>query len=212
MRYNTVLAAALGENDCAAIYLVTVQYGAGDLAAGTEPIHVGLHLGAAPWMHAVDPDDPEVAYDLHVSREQFTPGVLDELLRYAARTPAAAGGDSGENRCVSAVRAGAVTVPTITAFTAGRVVAVSGCRRCAARTTGAADSRGCPAVTARFAIAAIADRAAVGRPYRRRRRGRGRWPDWSSPRWPERGHQSSVNRHDAHGIRMSKSDNMTDFA
>ena len=84
MRYNTVLAAALGENDCAAIYLVTVQYGAGDLAAGTEPIHVGLHLGAAPWMHAVDPDDPEVAYDLHVSREQFTPGVLDELLRYVA--------------------------------------------------------------------------------------------------------------------------------
>lgn len=83
-RYNTVLAAVLEENDCAAIYLVTVEYGERDGAAGTEPIHVGLHPGAAPWLHAVDPDDPEVAYDLHVSREQFTPGSLDELLRYVA--------------------------------------------------------------------------------------------------------------------------------
>jgi hypothetical protein len=29
---------------------------------------------------------------------------------------------------------------------------------------------------------------------------------------PERGQQSSVNRHATHGIRMPKSDNMTDFA
>ena len=72
MRYNTVLAAVLEENDCTAIYLVTVEYGRGDLAEGTEPIHVGLHPNASPWMHAVDPLDSEVAYDLHISRERFT--------------------------------------------------------------------------------------------------------------------------------------------
>ena len=84
MRYNTVLAAVLEENDCTAIYLVTVEYGRGDLAEGTEPIHVGLHPNASPWMHAVDPLDSEVAYDLHISRERFTLGGLDELLRYVA--------------------------------------------------------------------------------------------------------------------------------
>jgi len=83
-RYNTVLGAVLDECGCGAIYLVTVEYGAGDLASGTEPIHVGLHPGAAPWMHAVDPDDPEVSYDLKVSRGQFAPGSLDDLLRYVA--------------------------------------------------------------------------------------------------------------------------------
>lgn len=83
-RYNAVLAAGIAECLCAAVYLVTVEYGPDDGAAGTEPIHVGLHHGAVPWMHAVDPDDPEVAYDLHVSQEQFTPGTLDELLRYVA--------------------------------------------------------------------------------------------------------------------------------
>jgi hypothetical protein len=83
-RYNAVLAAVLGESGCAAIYLITLEYGAGDLAAGSEPIHVGLHPEAVPWMHAVDPDDPEVAYDLYVSRRHFTPGDLDDLLRYVA--------------------------------------------------------------------------------------------------------------------------------
>ena len=83
-RYNAVLGAMLEESDCAAIYLVTVEYGAADLAAGTEPVHVGLHPGAVPWLTTVDPEDPEVAYDLHVSRGQFTPGSLDELLRYVA--------------------------------------------------------------------------------------------------------------------------------
>ena len=83
-RYNTVLAAVLDESGSTAIYLVTVAYGADDLAAGTEPIHIGLHPGAEPWMRAVDPDDPEVACDLHVSRRQFTPGDLDDLLRYVA--------------------------------------------------------------------------------------------------------------------------------
>ena len=84
MRYNAVLTEVLGECGSAAIYLVTVEYGSGDLAAGTEPIRVGLHPGAAPWTHAVDPENPEVAYDLHVSRHDFTPGDLDDLLRYVA--------------------------------------------------------------------------------------------------------------------------------
>lgn len=83
-RYNTVLEAILAESDSAAIYLVTAEYGAGDMAAGTEPIFVGLHDGAVRWMRAVDPDDDEVGYDLHVSRERFTPGDLDGLLRYIA--------------------------------------------------------------------------------------------------------------------------------
>lgn len=83
-RYNTVLSALLGESHSAAIYLVTVEYGDGDLAAGTEPIHIGLHPGAVPWMHAADPVNPEVAYDLHVSRQGFAPGDLDDLLRYVA--------------------------------------------------------------------------------------------------------------------------------
>jgi hypothetical protein len=84
MRHNAVLVAVLSESRSAEIYLVTVEYGAGDMAAGTEPIHAGLHPGAVPWMQAVDPDDPEVAYGLHVSRQQFTPGDLDDLLRYIA--------------------------------------------------------------------------------------------------------------------------------
>lgn len=83
-RYNSVLSAVLGESGCAAIYLVTVTYGIGDGAAGTEPVVVGLHPDAVPWMRAVNPDDPEDACDLHVSRSEFTPGCLDELLRYVA--------------------------------------------------------------------------------------------------------------------------------
>ena len=35
-------------------------------------------------MHAVNPDDPEIAYDLHISRQQFQPGILDDLLRRVA--------------------------------------------------------------------------------------------------------------------------------
>jgi hypothetical protein len=83
-RHNAVLAAALGESRTDAIYLVTLEYGPGDLAAGSEPIFVGLHPDATSWMRAVDPDDPEVAYDLHVSRQSFNPGDLDDLLRYVA--------------------------------------------------------------------------------------------------------------------------------
>ncbi len=83
-RYNTVLADLVDESRSAAIYLVTVEYGSGDLAAGTEPIHVGLHRGAVAWMRAADPADPDLAYQLHVSRESFTPGGLDGLLRYVA--------------------------------------------------------------------------------------------------------------------------------
>lgn len=83
-RYNSVLAAMLGESGGDAVYLVTVTYGADDGAAGTEPVVVGLHPGAVPWMRAVNPDDPEDAYDLHVSRTEFTPGCLDDLLRYVA--------------------------------------------------------------------------------------------------------------------------------
>lgn len=83
-RYNTVVAAALAETGTETLLLVTVQYGPDDTAAGTEPVFVGLHPGAAAWMRAVDPEDPEVAYDLHVSRERFTPGDLDDLLRYVA--------------------------------------------------------------------------------------------------------------------------------
>jgi hypothetical protein len=84
MRYNTVLAEFLDESGCTAIYLVTVIYDSGDLASGTEPIRLGLHPGAVPWTHAVDPENPEVAYDLYVSRQDFTPGDLDDPLRYVA--------------------------------------------------------------------------------------------------------------------------------
>lgn len=80
VRYNAVL----NELRCAAVYLVTPAYDSGDSAAGTEPIHVGLHPGAVFWTHAVDPAGPEVSYDLHVTREDLTPGRLDGLLRYVA--------------------------------------------------------------------------------------------------------------------------------
>lgn len=83
-RYNAVLAAVLGESRSGAIYLVTVEYGPGDLAAGSEPVFVGLHHGAVPWMRAVNAEDPAEAYRLHVSRQGFTPGDLDDLLRYVA--------------------------------------------------------------------------------------------------------------------------------
>jgi len=83
-RYNTVLAAMTDESDSAAIYLVTVDYGDADLAAGTEPIHTGLHPGAQPWMRVADPADPGSVYGVHVSRAEFTPGALDDLFRYVA--------------------------------------------------------------------------------------------------------------------------------
>jgi len=84
-RYNTVLSAMTAETGSVAIYLVTVVYGAADLAAGTEPIHTGLHPAAQPWMRVADPADPESVYGLHVSREEFTPGSLDDLFRYVAQ-------------------------------------------------------------------------------------------------------------------------------
>lgn len=83
-RYNAVLAAMLDESGSDAIHLVTVEYGAGDLAAGTEPVFVGLHPAAVAWMKAAAPDDPTEAYSLHVSRQRFRPGDLDDLLRYVA--------------------------------------------------------------------------------------------------------------------------------
>lgn len=83
-RYNAVLAELVAETGSAAIYVVTVEYGPGDGAAGTEPVRVGLHPGAVAWMSATDPTDPEPAYRLHVSRADFTPGGLDDLLRYVA--------------------------------------------------------------------------------------------------------------------------------
>lgn len=83
-RYNAVIEAVTGESRTDTINVVTPQYGPRDTAAGTEPVFVGLHPGAVRWMHAVDPDDPEVSYELHVSRQRFTPGDLDDLLRYVA--------------------------------------------------------------------------------------------------------------------------------
>lgn len=83
-RHNAVLSAILGESGSATIYLVTVEYGPGDGAAGTEPIFVGLHPGAIPWMRVADPDNPGESYGLHISRQQFTAGDLDDLLRYVA--------------------------------------------------------------------------------------------------------------------------------
>lgn len=78
-RHNEVLAELVhGE-----IYLITVEYSPDDLAAGTEPIHVGLHPNAVAWLRVrPDPDDPD--YQLHVSRQVFAPGDLDALLRYVA--------------------------------------------------------------------------------------------------------------------------------
>ncbi len=83
-RYNTVLSGLLGESQPAATYLVTVEYGDGDLAAGREPIRVGLHPDALAWMPVADPADPDLVYRLHVSKKQFVPGDLDGLFRYAA--------------------------------------------------------------------------------------------------------------------------------
>lgn len=83
-RYNTVLSRLVAESGSAAIYLITVEYGSGDLAAGTEPIYVGLHPGAVAWMPVADPADPELAFQLHASRADFTPGAFDDLLRYVA--------------------------------------------------------------------------------------------------------------------------------
>ena len=83
-RYNAVLAELMAETGSAAIYVVTVEYGPADGAAGTEPVHVGLHPGAIAWISAADPTDSEAAYQLHVSRADFHPGALDDLLRYVA--------------------------------------------------------------------------------------------------------------------------------
>lgn len=83
-RYNAVLSALLDESGSAAIYLITVEYGPGDSAAGTEPVNVGLHSGAQPWMRVPDPADHELTYLVHVSGEGFAPGVLDDLFRYVA--------------------------------------------------------------------------------------------------------------------------------
>jgi len=83
-RYNAVLSELVAETGSAAIYVVTVEYRPDDGAAGTEPVRVGLHPGAVAWMSAADPTDPEPAYRLHVSRTDFDPGALDDLLRYVA--------------------------------------------------------------------------------------------------------------------------------
>lgn len=83
-RYNAVLCDLVAESDSAAIYLITVEYGDGDLAAGGEPIHVGLHPGAVAWMRAADPAEPEMSYAVHVSHVDFTPGDLDGLFHYVA--------------------------------------------------------------------------------------------------------------------------------
>lgn len=81
-RHNDVLAELVqGE-----IYVITVEYGPDDGAAGTEPVHVGLHPDAVAWMRvAADPDDAEdPGYRLHVTRRSFATGDLDALLRYVA--------------------------------------------------------------------------------------------------------------------------------
>lgn len=83
-RYNSVLNALLDESSGAAIYLITVEYGPQDSAAGTEPIHTGLHQGAVPWMRASDPDEQDMGYGIHVSRVAPAPGDLDGLFRYVA--------------------------------------------------------------------------------------------------------------------------------
>lgn len=79
-RHNTVLT----ELGAAAVYLITMRWPATDLAAGSEPAAVGLHPQATAWMRVPDPDDPQVSYDLLVSRTDYSPGSLDELLRYVA--------------------------------------------------------------------------------------------------------------------------------
>lgn len=84
-RHNTILS----ELDASEIYLITVEWGTNDLAAGTEPIHTGLHPNSARWMRVVDPDDPEVAFVLHASRQRFEAGNLDALLRDVADDQAA---------------------------------------------------------------------------------------------------------------------------
>lgn len=76
-RHNTILR-ELGASEC---YLVTATYGTDDLASGTEPV---LHPNASRWMRVVDPDEPAIAHDLHVSRLRYEPGRLDRLLRCAA--------------------------------------------------------------------------------------------------------------------------------
>lgn len=80
-RYNAVLSVMLSESGSAAINLITPSYGAGDLASGTEPIHVGFHPGSVGWLRVVDEG---TAHDLWVSRRQFGPGSLDGLFRYIA--------------------------------------------------------------------------------------------------------------------------------
>lgn len=50
LRHNSIL----GAGD---VYLISVRYPAGDLAAGSEPVVVGLHQGAVRWMEVTDPDD-----------------------------------------------------------------------------------------------------------------------------------------------------------
>lgn len=78
-RHNDVLA-ELVDGD---IYLITAEYGPDDLAAGSEPVHVGLHPDAVGWLRVrEDPDDS--GYRLHVSRRSFASGDLDALLRYVA--------------------------------------------------------------------------------------------------------------------------------
>jgi hypothetical protein len=79
-RHNTILR-ELGATE---IYLMTVEYDVDDLAARTEPVHAGLHPNASRWMRAADPDDPDMAYDVHVSQLRHEAGVLDDLLRYVA--------------------------------------------------------------------------------------------------------------------------------
>jgi hypothetical protein len=79
-RHNTILR-ELGATE---VYVMTAEYDAGDLAAGMEPIHVGLHPNAAKWLRVAEPDEPGLAVDLHISQVRYEPGTLDPLLRYVA--------------------------------------------------------------------------------------------------------------------------------
>lgn len=81
LRHNTILAELRAKD----VYLISVRYPADDLAAGSEPMIVGLHPGAVRWMDVTDPDDLDATpVEVYVSRQGFVPGSLDGLLAYVA--------------------------------------------------------------------------------------------------------------------------------